>query len=91
MKGAYRKGRAYEWKLREQYEQAGFIVIRAAGSKTPYDLICIHPANKSLVLVQAKATQLTENAKDRLTEKMYGKLNAHLGTNFTLFCEVKSL
>ncbi len=34
------KGRRYEIEVKEIFEQAGYVVTRAAASKGPFDLIC---------------------------------------------------
>lgn len=35
----YSVGRAYEWEVRKMFEAEGYEVIRAAGSKGPFDLV----------------------------------------------------
>lgn len=51
----YAKGRRYEWKVRDHLAEAGFTVIRAAGSKgdSKIDLIALHPDGRVL-FVQCK-------------------------------------
>lgn len=39
----YLSGRRYEWKVRDEWRKKGYTVIRAAGSKGPFDLIAIRP------------------------------------------------
>ncbi len=41
------KGRRYEYEVQQLFEQAGYIVTRASGSHSPFDLVC---------------TKITENA-----------------------------
>jgi Holliday junction resolvase len=54
--GAYRRGRAFEWHVRDVLEQAGWWVIRSAGSHSPADLVAWAPAAEyhACWLVQAK-------------------------------------
>jgi hypothetical protein len=40
--GNYTSGRAFEYKAKHQLEQEGYLVIRAAGSHGPWDLMAVH-------------------------------------------------
>lgn len=35
------KGRRYEYEIKEMFEKAGYVVTRASGSHSPFDLVCI--------------------------------------------------
>lgn len=50
----YLKGRSFEHRCREQLQSYGYFVIRAAGSKTPADLVCL--AGGTVLLVQCKTS-----------------------------------
>jgi Holliday junction resolvase len=50
----YMIGRDVEHQAKQKLERMGFIVIRAAASKGPMDLVAINPATKEIWLVQAK-------------------------------------
>lgn len=43
---AARRGRAFEWRVRAVLEQAGWRVIRSAGSRTPVDLVAWAPTGR---------------------------------------------
>jgi len=51
----YRRGYAVELRVKEILEGAGFLVIRAAGSHGPFDLVAI--GEKEVKLVQVKRTK----------------------------------
>jgi Holliday junction resolvase-like predicted endonuclease len=46
---AYRRGRAYEYKVKKQLEREGWTVLRTAGSHGLFDLIAINPPGHSIV------------------------------------------
>ena len=48
----YVKGRRWEWKVKKQWEQDGFLVYRSAGSKGAADLIAIKDGQVYLIQVQ---------------------------------------
>ena len=52
----YLKGRRLEWRVRDEYEEMGYLVHRSAGSKSPIDLICFPSEGSANVikLVQCK-------------------------------------
>jgi Holliday junction resolvase len=65
----YARGRAFEWKARDDMAENGYEVIRAAGSKgtSKVDLIAIKPGE--LLFVQCKIKGVIEAAEwDRLVE-----------------------
>jgi Holliday junction resolvase len=49
MTKAYRKGRRWEYEVRDRLANRGWIVIRAAGSK-PIDLIAVRPGDIPLAV-----------------------------------------
>lgn len=56
----YSRGAAYERKVKKEYEEAGFLVIRSAGSKGPVDLVAIYPGfDQYVVLIQCKLRKPT--------------------------------
>ncbi|GIV51988.1 MAG: hypothetical protein KatS3mg038_2509 [Candidatus Kapaibacterium sp.] len=49
----YTRGRRLEYDAQRLFEQRGYMVIRSAGSKSPVDLVCLHPSLPHLI-VQCK-------------------------------------
>jgi hypothetical protein len=74
----YRRGRAFEYKVRDWYQSRGCFVVRAAGSHTPADLIVLPPSGGPLrwdfgphipILVQCKTDgKLSQTDRNRLNE-----------------------
>jgi hypothetical protein len=65
----YEAGRRAEWELKKQYEAAGYLVIRSAGSKSAFDLVAIDiQLTDPVLLIQVKRAG-TENIADRLIDK----------------------
>lgn len=48
------KGIRFEYKIRDKYRALGYYVIRSAGSHGAYDLVCIHPQKREVLLLQLK-------------------------------------
>lgn len=61
MTNHYRAGRDFEWRTRAVLREAGYEVIRAAGSKTKADLLAIK-SGQTLV-IQCKRTELPSPAE----------------------------
>lgn len=62
----YDRGRRAEWRLRDQLEAGGWTVIRAAGSKGPYDLVAFPRVNFNddrVVAIQVKTTSSPVTAR----------------------------
>jgi Holliday junction resolvase len=38
----YRRGRRFEYKLKKELEKYGFLVVRSAGSRSPFDLVALN-------------------------------------------------
>lgn len=66
----YAKGRRYEWKVRDHLHEAGFTVVRAAGSKgdSKIDLIALHPDGRVLFVQCKKDGFLPPGEWNRLVE-----------------------
>lgn len=67
----YQKGRAFEYKIKKQYEEKGYLVFRTAGSHSPADLIAFPPLRMinewQPILIQCKNTKkiyLPENMEE---------------------------
>lgn len=60
----YIAGRSFEYKTKRLLEEGGYLVIRAAGSHGPYDLMAIHPG-EPVRCIQVKRVQ-KEGAMKRL-------------------------
>jgi Holliday junction resolvase len=64
----YLKGRRREWKIKKQYEKDGWICIRSAGSKSPFDLVCIEPAKEIVHFIQCKPKSMSNHKKKMLED-----------------------
>ena len=67
----YAKGRRQEWNLKKALEADGWTVIRAAGSKGPYDLVAFPRSdfgNQRVIALQVKATNDPGAAKRLLID-----------------------
>lgn len=64
----YTRGRRLEYSVKRYFEQCGYLVIRSAGSKSPVDLVCLHPSLPPL-LAQCKygAARLSRQDRERLS------------------------
>jgi len=65
------KGRRYENKVRKILESAGFLVIRSAASKGPFDLMALASPNY-IKLIQVKVNNLP-SAVEKETLAYYAK------------------
>lgn len=64
----YRKGRRLEYAARDALQAEGYVVIRAAGSKGPVDLVAI--GHRTIRLVQVKAHGAVRPADIRKLRKL---------------------
>lgn len=64
----YSRGAYAERKAKKELEKAGFLVIRAAGSKGPVDLVAISTGEVLAIQVKSHDAPLTSNERDRLHE-----------------------
>ena len=65
----YEIGRRFEYKVAKQMRDAGYVVMRTAGSHGFYDLIAIRNASPHVVvMVQCKTTQTYRQAKRLLNQ-----------------------
>ena len=62
------KGARLERRTRAWYEEAGFLVVRAAGSHGPLDLVCLHPYK--LEAVQVKCNRWPGRTERRQLERL---------------------
>lgn len=65
---SYTRGRRLEYDAKRYFEERGYLVIRSAGSKSPVDLVCLHPS-LPLLLVQCKygGARLSRQDKEHLS------------------------
>ena len=49
---SYVKGRQFEWRVRDHYKDAGYVVARSAHSRGPFDLVAI--GQHEVCLIQCK-------------------------------------
>lgn len=62
----YAQGRLYEYAVRDQWVKKGYIVLRSAGSKGPFDLVALWPgpdANRRPCAIQCKRVSSLAEAK----------------------------
>ena len=50
----YKSGRKKEYRIMHKFQKEGYIVTRAAGSKSPFDLIGINRKRRRIVFIQVK-------------------------------------
>lgn len=62
MNSNYNAGRAFEYKTKKAWEQAGYTVIRSAGSHGPADLVAFCPDCK-VYLIQCKRVKTRADAR----------------------------
>lgn len=61
----YRKGRRFEYRVRNLFKDHGFVVIRAAQSK-PIDLVCLKNGKSVIVECKVNKQSLSNNGKKEL-------------------------
>ena len=83
---AYLKGRRIEYKCKRELEELGYTVLRSAGSHGPFDLIAIHPAMKTILLIQVKARELRPSELRRLLEELR-KYNGSYTVEARIYCK----
>lgn len=59
---SYAKGRRLEYRVRDLFQEKGYVVIRAAQSK-PIDLICLKKGKTILVECKTEKSKLTRERK----------------------------
>lgn len=59
----YARGRAFEYRIKQRFIDAGYLVVRAAQSKGPADLVAIRSGMKP-VLIQCKIGKTWSSIKD---------------------------
>lgn len=79
----YRSGRAKEYRIKKQYEKAGMIVLRTAGSHGFADLIVIDKNKKTISFIQCKPNNASEALKTRL-EALYNWANDEFMSEFVV-------
>lgn len=57
----YQRGRRLEWQRRAYWQSVGMLVIRSAGSKSPFDLVLID-SGYTVVLLQCKRVKTMADA-----------------------------
>ena len=62
----YSNGANFERKIKKQYEDDGWFVVRSAGSKGPVDLVAIHVVDYEIQvdLIQCKTRKPTKSERD---------------------------
>ena len=80
----YQRGRDKEYRISKKLRQLGYdIVQRTAGSHSPIDIIAIDKASKSILLIQAKPSSMSDKAKFALEDK-HDWLNGDFHVEFSV-------
>ena len=67
---SYQKGYRLERQLVNEARKQGLIAARTAGSHSPFDVVIIDPNNHTIRFIQAKAKKLSQNALERLRQRL---------------------
>lgn len=75
----YRRGRDFEYRVRDELLARGYYVIRAAGSKGAVDLVALHTSEPTLFVQCKRDGRLpgAEAAKLRALARMYRARPVH--------------
>lgn len=65
----YRKGRAKEYRIAKRLQKDGYITIRSAGSHSFADLVAIHPDTRTILFIQSKPKNFSQNKMNELIKK----------------------
>ena len=65
---SYRSGIRLEYLAAKELREAGYLVIRSAGSHSPFDLVCIR--KDGIRLIQVKGGELTPGVMRALSAEM---------------------
>lgn len=79
----YVSGRAKEYRIKKQFEDKGYIVLRTAGSHGFADLIAIHPNQRLVKFIQCKPKDFPDSKAVEL-QKRYNWLHACFGCSFLI-------
>ncbi len=63
----YLKGRKKEYKLKKEYQDKGYLVLRSAGSHGFADLVAIN--DKEIIFIQCKPKHFSETKRQELLDK----------------------
>lgn len=58
----YRSGRAFEYEIKKAWEEAGYIVLRTAGSHGIFDLVAFHKISGTAIGIQCKKVKTLSDA-----------------------------
>ena len=73
---SYQKGYRLERNFVNFARSKGMIAYRSAGSHTPIDCTIIDTKNKKIYFLQAKAKNLSQNARNRLKTQNYSQFQS---------------
>jgi len=65
----YNRGRSFEYRVKKYLENEGYLVVRSAGSKSPFDLVAISLKvyQPQILLVQCKyGAKISKKERDNL-------------------------
>ena len=71
----YNRGRAFEYRVKKYFEDKGYLVVRSAGSKSPFDLVAIPTKEyeedngfSNVLLIQCKyGAKISKKERDKIT------------------------
>ena len=71
----YNRGRAFEYRVKKHLEDRGYLVVRSAGSKSPFDLVAIPTKEyeedngfSNVLLIQCKyGAKISKKERDKIT------------------------
>lgn len=77
----YQNGRAKEYRIKKRFENAGYTVLRSAGSHGFADLVAVR--NEEIVFIQCKPDSMSEEKRKEILEQ-HSWLNGSRKTRFTV-------
>lgn len=81
----YKKGRSFEYFIKEKLEKRGFYVIRSAGSHTLFDLIAI--SDTKILLIQCKKYKnMTFKRANSLLNSIAKTFHSFVKNDYVLIC-----
>ena len=82
----YIKGRAREYAIMHNYKRRGWIVLRSAGSHSPFDVVAVNKEKKQITFIQSKAGAFSKANRKALVDG-YSWLNDEFLCKFILLTD----
>jgi Holliday junction resolvase len=64
----YNTGRRFEYRVRDYFEQQGYLVFRSAGSRSPADLFIVKEGEFTLVQCKVNRRSLSKAEREQMAE-----------------------